>query len=690
MADVYVAEMELARAVRRRVALKRIHLHLAEDPHFLTMFLDEARLASQLAHPGVVSVHDVVENEGEILLVLDYVPGWDLASVLRASADKGMPVPFGVCVVVAQSVAETLAYVHGARDHAGNALCIVHRDVNPSNILVAEDGSVRLLDFGVAKAAERATQTATRSIKGKLAYLAPEQASSGQVDGRTDLYGLGLVLYEMVSGRRALGGGGDLALLEMARNPDFLPVSDDRDVPAPLVELIGALLAVDPNDRPSPADEVASALESLRAVITGATAEQVRGFVTLVLGTPSRPVRHGRARLDSALAKVAGVNLAAGGTAQLPKVGAWGAKAGWGAAPGSAAEGAPVGDSEWVDRARADAAAGDEVEGSWGAAASAFADTEPGHIDRSPVAEPVSRQSADEDEPFDILGAPTELESRGQRQMHTDIAPRANAAMEPTVTPVLAGRRRLGLPVGLAAIGLMALGAVLVSQRQAPAPAEDNVAAAQAFLRITSAPPGATISVDGHQLADRTPAVIAAAVGRRQQVAVSLPDHVATATTVLAAAGETRRVHVVLTRLGGRLAIRSEPGGAAVAIDGVDRGATPIVLDDLSRRAHEIVVSQRGYRTERRTVDLATLASAELDVTLERHVLTGTLDVSSTPWAKVKIDGHLVAESTPLIGHRLPVGTHSVVLENPRLGKTAKRKVVIRRGKKSSLIVRLQ
>src|SRR5687767_8006504 len=219
MAEIYVAEMALARGVRRKVALKRIHPHLAEDPDFVSMFLDEARVASQLAHRGVVALLDAVECGGDLVIVMEYVPGWDLSAILREARQKKKDVPLGVAVAIAQSVAETLAYVHTAADANGTALGIVHRDVTPANLLVGEDGSVRLLDFGVAKAAERATKTATATLKGKFAYMSPEQASSKPVDARTDLYALGLVLYEMLVGDRALRADGDIAALNLARAP---------------------------------------------------------------------------------------------------------------------------------------------------------------------------------------------------------------------------------------------------------------------------------------------------------------------------------------------------------------------------------------------------------------------------------------------------------------------------------------
>jgi serine/threonine protein kinase len=313
MAEVYVAEMILARSVKKRVALKRIHTHLAEDHHFLTMFLDEARVASQLTHPGIVAVHDVVEEEEEVLLVLDYVPGWDLSTILKTARRDLKYLPIGMAITFGMDIAETLAYVHTAQGHSGAMLNIVHRDVNPSNILVAEDGTIRLLDFGVAKAAERVHQTATASIKGKLAYLAPEQASIGAVvDHRADIYGLGLILYEIVTGRRAIYGDGDLHLLEMAKAPQHRPVTDFRpEAPVALANIISRLLATDPADRPKDGHAVVAELEPLRSSVTDTQREKIRSTVGDLMGLSSRPVRKPSVpkanSLDAAFAQVAGV-----------------------------------------------------------------------------------------------------------------------------------------------------------------------------------------------------------------------------------------------------------------------------------------------------------------------------------------------------------------------------------------------
>lgn len=280
MASVYVATMRLARGVSRRVALKRVHPHLAEEPRFVSMFVDEARLASELSHPGIVPVLDALEAGGELILVLEYVAGWDLDSILRATEEPFDP---AIALRLARMSLETLAYVHAARDVDGRALDIVHRDVSPSNILIGEDDSVRLLDFGIAKAARRSVRTATRTLKGKLAYMSPEQASGDPLDGRADVYAMGLTLLEMLLGERVNAADDEADVLTWARAPELPPLDAlDEDVR----EVILRLLETDVAKRPH-ADEAARMIASLER--PGGT-EATRALVLERLGCSARPL----------------------------------------------------------------------------------------------------------------------------------------------------------------------------------------------------------------------------------------------------------------------------------------------------------------------------------------------------------------------------------------------------------------
>jgi hypothetical protein len=583
--------MILARGVRRRVALKRIHANLAEDPHFVAMFLDEARVASALLHPGVVSVLDVVEAQGELLLVMDYVPGWDLAAVLARGREVGEVWPCAAAIGIGQSIAETLHYVHRATDRQGRPLKVVHRDVNPSNILIAEDGSTRLIDFGVAKAAARSTRTLTRAIKGKLAYLAPEQAEGAEVDARSDLYGLGLVLFELLAGRRAIDDqGGDLQILERARKAEHPPLSSLRpDVPPALERVVGSLLAADPQARPSDAGVVAAELEALRAAIGASPPAVIRERVVALMGAPSRAPQLRHSALERALLGGLDGNLG----------------------PGTRAE------------------------------------------------------------PSD----PT--------------PPMAKRGPAPPPAPAVAPRPRSGVAgLVLGAIGVAALVALALL---APWRSASEVRPlGPGFLRISSDPPGAEVQIDGAPHGEPTPTVLTAEPGRGLEIRLEKPGFVPSSTRASAAEGETQDVHLTLREARGRLALTSAPSGAAASLDGVALGTTPIERDDLPLRAGEIELVLEGYRPAKIDAPLDRQSALSLHVDLVPLPRLGWLDVSADPWAIVFVNGRRVAESTPLIRFPLPEGSHTVKLHNPHLGKTEERRVKIREGRRSSVIVRLR
>lgn len=204
MASVHLGRLMGAVGFSRTVAIKRLHPHLARDEEFAAMFLDEARLAARIRHPNVVAVLDVVHDEGELLLVMDYVQGESLSRLARATRPGAIPPRLAVTVTT--GVLHGLHAAHEATTEQGKPLHIVHRDVSPQNIMVGVDGVARVLDFGVAKAAHRAQTTQEGSVKGKISYMAPEQLLSEAVDRRADVYSCAVVLWEALTGERLFEG----------------------------------------------------------------------------------------------------------------------------------------------------------------------------------------------------------------------------------------------------------------------------------------------------------------------------------------------------------------------------------------------------------------------------------------------------------------------------------------------------
>ena len=200
MATVSFGAATGALGFARPVAIKRIHATRASDAELLDAIRDEARIASRVRHPNVVSVIDVIEEGGDVGIILEYVHGDALSSLLRKARAAPRPVPVAVAVAVIVDVLHGLHAAHTARDEAGRPLVVVHRDVSPQNVIVGADGVARVLDFGISKAENRASVTRDGRVKGKLRYMAPEQLG-GDVTPAADIYAAGIVLWELLAGR---------------------------------------------------------------------------------------------------------------------------------------------------------------------------------------------------------------------------------------------------------------------------------------------------------------------------------------------------------------------------------------------------------------------------------------------------------------------------------------------------------
>jgi eukaryotic-like serine/threonine-protein kinase len=206
MATVHLGRLLGPVGFSRTVAIKRLHAQFASDPEFVSMFLDEARLAARIRHPNVVPTLDVVATGGELFLVMDYVPGESIARLSRALRERQQTLPLRILSAVMAGVLHGLHAAHEAKDERGHPLGIVHRDMSPQNVLVGTDGVARILDFGVAKAAGRMQTTRDGQIKGKLSYMPPEQLRGGMVNRQSDIYAAGVMLWELVTGQRLFAG----------------------------------------------------------------------------------------------------------------------------------------------------------------------------------------------------------------------------------------------------------------------------------------------------------------------------------------------------------------------------------------------------------------------------------------------------------------------------------------------------
>ncbi|NUO49730.1 MAG: protein kinase, partial [Polyangiaceae bacterium] len=298
MATVHYGRLLGPGGFTRGVAIKRLHPQFAKDPHFVAMFLDEARLASRILHPNVVPILDVVADEGELFLVMEFVPGEAISKLFRKTPEG---VPASIASSIGVGMLEGLHAAHEARSDDGEALSIVHRDVSPQNVLIGSDGVARLIDFGVAKAVGNASATRDGQIKGKVAYMAPEQIRCESVDRRADIYAASVVLWELVTGKRYFDeAGSDAAVvLRTLTKEAVAPRSVRPEVSPELDAVILKGISRDPAARYATAREMAQALEK---VSPPAAARDVARWVDAKAGDALRFRAHQFSAFDHSIA----------------------------------------------------------------------------------------------------------------------------------------------------------------------------------------------------------------------------------------------------------------------------------------------------------------------------------------------------------------------------------------------------
>ena len=262
MATVHIGRLLGPVGFARTVAVKRLHPQFAKDPEFVSMFLDEARLAARVQHPNVVATIDVVATDGELFLIMDYVRGESLSKLIRTAKKLGVHMPPRIAAAIMCGFLHGLHSAHEAKNERGERLNLVHRDVSPQNVLVGADGIARVLDFGIAKAAGRVQVTKDGQIKGKLAYMPPEQLSGREITRGVDIYASAVVMWEALTGERLFKGETEGETLSKILRDPVYPPSDlvpnlPRAYDAPLMQA----LSRDPKDRQKTARELALQLE---------------------------------------------------------------------------------------------------------------------------------------------------------------------------------------------------------------------------------------------------------------------------------------------------------------------------------------------------------------------------------------------------------------------------------------------
>ena len=263
MAEVYVARAKGIGGFEKLVAIKVIHPRFSEDEHFIQMLVEEAKISVLLTHVNIAQIFDLGCIDDTYFIVMEYIEGADAYRLLRRANDRKKKLPFDICAYVAGEVCNGLDYAHRKRDAEGKPLGIVHRDISPQNVLISYAGEVKLVDFGIAKAALRTGQTEAGVIKGKYYYMSPEQAWGDPMDHRSDIFSTGVVLYELLTGEMLYQEDNIPQLLDKVRKAEIKPPSHKRrDVPQELSAIVMKAVAKRPQDRFQSAHEMAQELAS--------------------------------------------------------------------------------------------------------------------------------------------------------------------------------------------------------------------------------------------------------------------------------------------------------------------------------------------------------------------------------------------------------------------------------------------
>ncbi len=263
MAEIYKAKQKGPSGFEKIVTIKKILPHLAQDEDFITMFIDEARIAASLSHPNIVQIFDLGKMNNQYIIAMEYVSGKDLGAVLKNLRKLKKSLPTDIALYIALKISDALDYAHRKKDSNGVPLKIVHRDVNPNNILISYEGEIKLTDFGISKARIKLHQTIAGGLKGKLIYMSPEQASGKEdVDNRSDIFAIGVLLYEMLTLRNPFIATSETAILEKVRNVRYEPPNlFNKNISTNTLNIIKKCLMKNPEDRFQSARELRNEIE---------------------------------------------------------------------------------------------------------------------------------------------------------------------------------------------------------------------------------------------------------------------------------------------------------------------------------------------------------------------------------------------------------------------------------------------
>ena len=262
MAEVFRAKLTGEKGFEKLIVVKKMLPHMAEDPEMVSHFIDEAKLAALLQHENIIHVYDFGETEGSYFIAMEYLFGKDLKSVFSKSSQINSPISFENSLLIASKICEGLEYAHNLKDLHGASLNIIHRDISPQNIFITYDGKVKIIDFGIAKTTTQTSKTQVGIIKGKVAYMSPEQAEGKSIDRRSDIFAAGIIFYEMITGKEMYSGD-TMEVFNKAINARYeLPEDITPGLPSKIYDILHRALNKNINDRYQSCREMMADIEN--------------------------------------------------------------------------------------------------------------------------------------------------------------------------------------------------------------------------------------------------------------------------------------------------------------------------------------------------------------------------------------------------------------------------------------------
>jgi serine/threonine protein kinase len=655
MAEVFLARQRGVEGFDRRVAVKRILPHLADSREFIKMFLDEARFAARLAHPNIVHIYELGQFEESYFIAMEFVDGVHSGQLIKHAASE--PIPPVLVARVGADAAGALAYAHRQEDADGRPLGLVHRDVSPQNIMISYDGVVKLVDFGIAKAVSKAEETQPGIVKGKYAYMSPEQTTRKPLDGRSDVFSLGVVMWELLSGRNIVDRGDVVEAMKVMRDCRFPRVEQVAPhVPAPLASAVGWALERDKNDRPSAAQLQAALEEIIKDSPVLAT--------PLQLGEWIRP----RFPRTGTTGMVPSIDEAALGQAS--------------GRPGRRTNPPPSG-TPGPGPGQGTQVAHFTGEGPVATRVTAITDAPPalGAIARPPSQLPPSPRPP----------APSSLPGVGvmpgpPAHITPLPGPPGRATPPPIPRPPTQDEFTIALPsldVGDGTTRVVEVRLPTSERIRRRSPLLLAVAAVLAVAAIVAIVIGSG-ALSGNRTELAGLAADAATVARPLPVDASSPlvdpspDAGAPTSDPLPDAGdaaadpEPDAGAATPPPATATLEILARPPGAKASVDGARPRSTPLVLRDHPAGKVTIVVTRDRFAPATRTIDLAAGEHRTLEIVLEKKsgggggggARVGYLTARTQPYSVVYLGGRKLGE-TPFAGVELPVGRHVLTFKNP-------------------------